>query len=65
MHKLAGGSAGPVQRTVHEIPAFRSGTLPPDRCTSGVLAPTGELELDGASAAAPAREDYGDASAPP
>lgn len=37
--------------TVHEIPAFRAGILPPDRCTSGVLAPFGELELDGESIA--------------
>jgi hypothetical protein len=38
--------------TVHEIPAFRAGILPAERCTSGVLAPFGELELDGAALAA-------------
>jgi hypothetical protein len=35
--------------TMHEVPAFRAGILPAERCTSGVLAPFGELELDGVS----------------
>ncbi|HYK04898.1 MAG TPA: carboxypeptidase regulatory-like domain-containing protein [Thermoanaerobaculia bacterium] len=35
--------------TVQELPAFRAGILPAERCTSGVLAPFGELELDGGS----------------
>jgi len=35
--------------TVAELPAFRAGMLPADRCTSGVLAPFGGLELDAGS----------------
>jgi hypothetical protein len=44
--------------TAAELPAFRAGMLPADRCTSGMLAPFGELELD-------AREDRPGASGGP
>jgi uncharacterized GH25 family protein len=42
--------------TVQELPAFRAGIFPAGRCTSGVLAPFGVLELDGASIAASSRD---------